>query len=175
MRSLLSDFIPASRKLALVSAFAGIIAASLIAVSDTSKATEMSDTANHVTVRVDEARIIRLDRPAKRIVLGNPAIADVAAQSNSLLVLTGKSFGHTNVIALDENNDEIFNSTVNVQLTSTSAITLHRGAERFSYACAPFCQSQLVMGDEKKYYEKMGMQIQQKFNTISEVMSGHNK
>ena len=128
-----------------------------------------------IVVKVDEALVLKLDRPAKRIILGNPAIVDVAAQANNLLVLTGKSFGHTNIIALDVNNNEILNKKLNVQLTSTTAITLHRGSDRFTYACRPFCQSQLVMGDEKTYYETNAKQILEKFGVVTEVMSGHSK
>lgn len=131
--------------------------------------------AESLHIKVDEAAVIKLDRPAKKVILGNPAIADVAAQSNTLLVLTGKSFGHTNVIVLDENNEEIIHKKIRVELTSRSAMTLHRGSSRFSYACAPFCQSQLVMGDEKDYYKDNAEQIGLKFGVITEVMSGHTK
>lgn len=131
--------------------------------------------AGDIVVKVDEALVLKLDRPAKRIILGNPAIADVAAQANNLLVLTGKSFGHTNIIALDVNNNEIINKKLNVQLTSTTAITLHRGSDRFTYACRPFCQSQLVMGDEVSYYKNMAEQVEKKFSVVTEVMSGHSK
>ena len=131
--------------------------------------------AQNLHIKVDEAAVIKLDRPAKRVILGNPAIADVAAQSTTLLVLTGKSFGHTNLIVLDENNEEITNRKIRVELTSHSAMTLHRGSSRFSYACAPFCQSQLVMGDNADYYKRNAEQIGLKFGVVTEVMSGHTK
>ncbi len=128
-----------------------------------------------IVVKVDEALVLRLDRPAKRIILGNPAIVDVAAQANNLLVLTGKSFGNTNIIALDINNNEILNKKLTVQLLSETALTLHRGSDRFNYTCRPYCQSQMVVGDQKDYYENIAKQIENKFNLITEVMSGHTK
>ncbi len=131
--------------------------------------------AQELNIKVDEATIIKLDRPAKRIILGNPAIADVAAQSSTLLVLTGKSFGHTNMIVLDKNDDEILRRKIRVELSSAAALTLHRGSQRYSYACAPFCQSQLVMGDAPDYYQSNAQQIEQKFKVITNVMSGHSK
>jgi hypothetical protein len=38
---------------------------------------------------------------AAQAVVGNPIIADVSLQRNGVVVLTGKSFGSTNLIALD--------------------------------------------------------------------------
>ena len=56
---------------------------------------------NGVAVLVDQATLVRLDRPAAEIVVGNPSIADVSVQSSKLLVITGKSFGETNLIVMD--------------------------------------------------------------------------
>ncbi len=56
----------------------------------------------NVDVTIDEARLIRLDADAAQIIVGNPAIADATVQSARLLVITGKSYGATNIIALDE-------------------------------------------------------------------------
>jgi len=56
---------------------------------------------NDVEVIIDEATLLRLDRPAAEIVVGNPSIADVSVQSGRVLIVTGKSFGETNLIVMD--------------------------------------------------------------------------
>ncbi|MEZ5828402.1 MAG: pilus assembly protein N-terminal domain-containing protein [Hyphomicrobiales bacterium] len=55
-----------------------------------------------IEVLIDEATLLRLERPAAEIVVGNPSIADVAVQNGKSIVLTGKSFGETNLIAIAE-------------------------------------------------------------------------
>jgi Flp pilus assembly secretin CpaC len=37
---------------------------------------------------------------AAEVIIGNPTIADVSVQGGNLLVVTGKSFGVTNIISL---------------------------------------------------------------------------
>ena len=57
--------------------------------------------AETVTVSVDEARIMQLPDNVATIVIGNPLIADATLQSGGVLVLTGKGFGSTNMLALN--------------------------------------------------------------------------
>ena len=68
-----------------------------------------STSAAPIKVLVDEAKLVELSRPVHEVIIGNPAIADVTVQSKNVLVFTGKSAGHTNVILLDENNRQILN------------------------------------------------------------------
>ena len=57
--------------------------------------------ADTVTVNVDQARIMKLPDRVATIVIGNPLIADAALQSGGILVVTGKGYGSTNLLALD--------------------------------------------------------------------------
>src|SRR5215210_5103515 len=54
-----------------------------------------------VVVLLDQAKIVKLAPGAQTIIVGNPGIADVTVQKNGVLIVTGKSYGVTNVIALD--------------------------------------------------------------------------
>ena len=47
----------------------------------------------HVTVGVDEARIMKMPGKVATIVIGNPLIADASLQSGGILVITGKGYG----------------------------------------------------------------------------------
>src|SRR5690348_1253498 len=58
-------------------------------------------------VRYDQSQLLRLPRPASEIIVGNPSIADVTLQDGNLLVVTGKTFGITNIIALDTDHNVI--------------------------------------------------------------------
>ena len=71
--------------------------------------------AEDLIVKFDQSQILRLPRPAAEIIVGNPSIADVAIQSGNILVVTGKSFGITNIIALDAERNVIQDQRVAVR------------------------------------------------------------
>lgn len=90
-----------------------------------------------VIVMVDHAKVVRLPEKAQTVIIGNPAIADVAVQKNGVMVVTGKSFGVTNLIALDAGGALLAESLVRVGADSDSLLTVQRGLERESYSCTP--------------------------------------
>ena len=57
--------------------------------------------AETLEVVLDQAALMKLPDKVSTIVVGNPMIADIALQSGGLMVVTGKGFGATNLIALD--------------------------------------------------------------------------
>lgn len=115
--------------------------------------------ANRVLVEVDRAQLLRLDQPASAIIIGNPLIADAAVHDNKMLVITGKSFGSTNLIVLDSEGNEILTKTLEVRVGSDSVVTMHKGALRQSYSCSPLCEPTLLSGDSKEYFDLIRDQI----------------
>ncbi len=79
-----------------------------------------------VSVSVDNAKVIRLPEKTATVIVGNPMIADITLQRNGVVVLTGKSFGSTNLIALDGKGTMLAESTISVQAPQAS---LRRGGE----------------------------------------------
>src|SRR5690554_1197179 len=65
-----------------------------------------------VTVNANMARVLRINAPAATVIIGNPAVANVTIQDPQTLILTGKSFGRTNMIILDANGDPIADTVV---------------------------------------------------------------
>ena len=53
--------------------------------------------------------------PGAEVIIGNPSIADVTIQGGNLLVVTGKTFGVTNIIALDAQRNVIQDQRVVVE------------------------------------------------------------
>ncbi len=107
--------------------------------------------AGELMVRNDEAKLVRLTEPATDIIVGNPSIADVAIHSSQLLVVTGKTFGVTNLIVLNNKRQVILNKTLVVKSNGTRLVNLQRGSKRQSYACTPECRSILMIGDASDY------------------------
>lgn len=109
--------------------------------------------ADDVTVSVDEARIMKLPDRVATIVIGNPLIADAALQGGGVLVLTGKGFGSTNLLALDRAGKIVMNTTVQVRgPTSSDLVVVYKGVERESYSCTPECERRLTLGDSPAYF-----------------------
>jgi Flp pilus assembly secretin CpaC len=111
-----------------------------------------------VTVTVDHAKVIRLPERTSTVIVGNPAIADVSVQRNGVLVITGKSFGVTNMIALDAGGAMLAESRVMVRAGSDTVVTVQRGMERESYSCAPQCQPAIQLGDSNRFFGEVGGQ-----------------
>ncbi len=54
-----------------------------------------------VTVRLDQAKLLKLPDRTTTLVIGNPLIADASVQPGGMVVVTAKSYGMTNLVALD--------------------------------------------------------------------------
>lgn len=111
-----------------------------------------------VSVLVDHAKVVRLPERAQTVIVGNPGIADVSVQRNGVMVVTGKSFGVTNLIALDASGALLAESLVRVGAASNSVLTVQRGLERESYSCTPSCQPSARLGDTQRYFAEVGGQ-----------------
>jgi len=101
-----------------------------------------------VTVKVNMARILRINSPAATVIVGNPGIADVTIQDPQTLVLTGRSYGQTNLIVLDTLGNPVADTVVQVVQDQADMVTVYLGDARNSYACTPVCQPTVMLGDE---------------------------
>lgn len=111
-------------------------------------------------VKLDEAALLRLDSLAHTIIIGNPAIADAAVNDGKIIIVTGKSFGTTNLIALDRRGVVIAEKQVLVQPPETAVLTVQRGDEQESYSCSPVCRRAPVLGDTTKNFADIISQAQ---------------
>ncbi len=109
--------------------------------------------ANDLVVRYDQSQLLRLPRPVADIIVGNPSIADVTVQSGNLLVVTGKTFGVTNIIALDAERNVIQDQRVVVQQDDQRVVNLTKGGGRQSYTCTPNCSPTMTIGDNSEYFD----------------------
>jgi hypothetical protein len=110
--------------------------------------------AETVIVHVDQAQLLKLPERVATVVIGNPSIADATLQSGGILIVTGKGYGATNLMALDRDGREIMNESVQVLGPSDSdLVVVYKGVARESYSCAPQCQPRITLGDSKSYFQ----------------------
>src|SRR5580658_11175712 len=87
-----------------------------------------------IAVTLDQAKIARLPAGAATLIIGNPMIADVTMlKNNNSMVITGKGFGQTNLIAIDATGSIIEEKQVRV-LPARTVLILQNGPSRISYA-----------------------------------------
>ena len=111
-----------------------------------------SPAAESISVIVDQAKLVKLPEKVATIVIGNPLIADVSLQPGGMMVVTGKGYGSTNVMALDRQGTVLIDRMVQVEGPSDKLVTVYRGVERESYSCTPVCQRRVTLGDSPAYF-----------------------
>jgi Flp pilus assembly secretin CpaC len=151
----------------------GLLAAAALVVAGASQSAMAAN--NVVQVVVDQATLVRLDRPAAEIVVGNPSIADVSVQSGKLLVVTGKSFGETNLIVMDADGKIVANRQLIVQEPRTGFVTMYRGSARQTLHCAPYCTPPLVIGDTPDIFGAISSQISTKQSISQSAAEGEKQ
>src|SRR5208282_203354 len=112
-----------------------------------------------IAVTLDQAKIARLPAGAATLIIGNPMIADVTMlKNNNSMVITGKGFGQTNLIAIDATGSIIEEKQVRV-LPARTVLILQNGTSRISYACNPECMPTVQLGDDDKSFAEAAGQI----------------
>lgn len=104
-----------------------------------------------IDVKVNMARVLRISAPAATVIVGNPGIADVTIQDPQTLILTGKSYGQTNLIVLDSLGEPIADTLIEVVQMQAGVTTVYQGQTRTTLACAPVCQPTVMMGDDNGF------------------------
>lgn len=101
---------------------------------------------------LDQAKLVRVPDRVATIVVGNPLIADISLQPGGMMVITGKGYGTTNLLALDRSGAVLMEKAVQVE-GPRDYVVVFRGMERESYTCAPTCQRVIMLGDSPAYFD----------------------
>ena len=104
-----------------------------------------------LTLQLDRARIVEMPAGTHTLVLGNPSIADVTVlKRQNRLVLNGRAFGETNMIALDAQGSALAEIVLRVK-SADHALIVQRGMERESWSCNPRCEPAVDPGDASRH------------------------
>jgi len=140
--------------------FAAILVLALgFGLTGANAAAPQAATGQVLSVTIDQAKIAKIPEGTTTLVIGNPIVADVTMLKGSgALVVTGKGFGETNLIALDAQGNVLDEKTIRVEPTR-SVLVVQRGGSRESYSCAPVCMPTVQLGDAKALFEDSTAQI----------------
>ncbi len=110
--------------------------------------------AESITIESDKTQLISVSVRPGTVVVGNPSIADVSINGNQIFV-HGHGYGNTNIVILDLKGTQIANFDITVKQSTSNAMSVFRGPDRFSYACDPICESNLQPGDRLDYFKSI--------------------
>ena len=105
-----------------------------------------------VTVNLDQAKLLKLPERTATLVIGNPLIADAVVQPGGIIVVTAKSYGATNLVALDRAGVTLMDQLVQVVGPGDTVVVVYRGVERETYSCAPNCERRITLGDSVPFF-----------------------
>jgi Flp pilus assembly secretin CpaC len=131
--------------------------------------------AETMEVLLDKARIVRLPDRVATLVIGNPSVVDGTLQTGGLLVVTGKSYGSTNIIALDSRGEVISEHNVTVGAPKDATLTVWRGVARETWSCAPRCEHSVMLGDAPDYFQSAIGQVDARNDHATGKASGGEK
>lgn len=111
-----------------------------------------AETLPEIRVDIDYARLVKMPEGARTLVLGNPPIADaMLLRDGDLLVVTGKSFGATNLILLDKSGARVLETLISV-VPAQDKLVVFRGLDRReSLACDPLCVRAIDAADDPQH------------------------
>ncbi|WP_294644211.1 pilus assembly protein N-terminal domain-containing protein [uncultured Aureimonas sp.] len=119
-----------------------------------------AESADGLTVPIDQARILRIPRQAGSVIIGNPSIADITIHDARTLVMTGRSYGITNLVVLDTAGEVMLDDSVVVSAAEDHSLRVYRQGTRQTFSCAPTCEPKVAIGDETGVFAGTVKQVQ---------------
>ena len=130
----------------------------------------LAQVAATINLPADEVRVITFSVPVKTVFVGNPTIADITVIDARRVFLQGKSFGTTNLLALDGEGRQVANERVAVYNRKDSVVTLQRGAERTTLSCiGERCEVSPIPGDQAEPYDTVSGQIDKRDQRLKQA------
>lgn len=94
----------------------------------------------YLRVHMDHARVLRLERPVSKVIVGNAKVADATVADATTIVLTGRNFGTTNLVLLDADGNAIVDERILVSIDEGNTVRVFRQTERSVLSCTPNCE-----------------------------------
>lgn len=118
-----------------------VIAAALAVVAIAGSAAAQS--ASPMNVGIDRSQRISLRGSVSSVIVNNPAIADVTVVDANTLIIQGKGYGQTEVMAVDAIGRTLFQNQIVVSGGQGGSLRVWRGGHATEMACASTCSPSL--------------------------------
>lgn len=118
-------------------------------------------------VAIDQTVPLILAQPAGSVALGNATVAEVTVNDSNTLLITGKSFGTTNLLVLDRRGETILSTPIVVASDNIGQLTIYRGAGTNTYSCVEKCRPAPIAGDAPDFFGNAMGTVQAKAATAT--------
>ncbi|MGX5667564.1 pilus assembly protein N-terminal domain-containing protein [Rhizobium daejeonense] len=108
------------------------------------------DDSGYLRVYMNNARVLKLDRPVSKVIVGNSDVADATVADAKTIVLTGRAFGSTNLVLLDADGNAIVDERILVSIDEGNTVRVFKATSRTVLSCTPNCEEHAVTGVSSK-------------------------
>ncbi|HEV7307310.1 pilus assembly protein N-terminal domain-containing protein [Ensifer sp.] len=91
-------------------------------------------------VYMDHARVLKLDRPVSKVIIGNADVADATVADARTIVITGRNFGTTNLVILDQDGNAMVDERILVSIDEGNTVRIYKQTSRTVLSCTPNCE-----------------------------------
>ena len=95
---------------------------------------------------MNSARVLKLDRPVSKVIVGNSEVADATVADARTIVLTGRAYGTTNLVLLDADGNAIVDERILVSIDESSTVRVFKSTARTVLSCTPNCEEHAQTG-----------------------------
>lgn len=92
-------------------------------------------------VYLNHARVLKLDRPISKVIVGSAEVADATVADQKTIVLTGRKLGTTNLVILDSQDNPILDQRILVSTDEGRTLRVFRSTSRAILTCTPDCET----------------------------------
>ncbi|MCB1445897.1 MAG: pilus assembly protein N-terminal domain-containing protein [Rhizobiaceae bacterium] len=100
-------------------------------------------------VFLNHAKVLKLDQPVSKVIVGNAEVADATVADSRTIVLTGKAFGTTNLVLLDASGNALLDERILVSIDEGNTVRMYRQTDRTVLSCTPSCEQHQALGGNK--------------------------
>ncbi|MGK9052107.1 pilus assembly protein N-terminal domain-containing protein [Neorhizobium sp. CSC1952] len=111
-----------------------------LVLAGTGQAAAQEQESDLLRVFMNHARVLKLDRPVSKVIVGNSNVADATVADSTTIVLTGRSFGTTNLVLLDAEGNAIADERILVSIDEGNTVRVFRQTNRSILSCTPNCE-----------------------------------
>lgn len=100
----------------------------------------LADDGDILRVYMNSARILKLDRPVSKVIIGNSDVADATVADARTIVVTGRSYGSTNIVLLDSDGNALLDERIVVSIDESNTVRVFKSTARTVLSCTPNCE-----------------------------------